>query len=94
MEDKTKDIVKKLLSEGVITIQFTKVSDGSVRTMKCTTKTELLPQTELDESGAVKKPRKPNDAVQAVFDVEAQGWRSFRWESLTSYSDDLNDKIL
>ena len=30
-------------------------------------------------------PRKPNPNVLPVFDVEAQGWRSFRVDSVTKF---------
>ena len=29
------------------------------------------------------KERKVNEDVLAVYDVDAEGWRSFRWDSLT-----------
>jgi CBS domain-containing protein len=33
-----------------------------------------------------KPVRKSNPDVVAVYDLEAQGWRSFRWDSIVSFS--------
>jgi hypothetical protein len=36
-----------------------------------------------EQSEAVTKPvRKDNPAVQSVWDINAKGWRSFRWENV------------
>jgi len=72
--DKSK--VMELLRSEWVKIEFTKV-DGSIRQMLATLAEDQLPtQTE------TKTARKSNDSAVAVWDVNANGWRSFRWESL------------
>lgn len=75
------DIVKQL-HESVCTVTFTKVN-GEERVMSCTLKESLLPaQTDVEEH--IQK-KKPNPDVLAVWDTVAEGWRSFRWDSLKDF---------
>jgi hypothetical protein len=62
------------------TIVFTK-KDGTERTMTCTTKPELVPAESIVE-GVEKKEKKVNEEVIPVYDLDAKGWRSFRWDSV------------
>jgi len=71
-----------VLKESVATVTFTK-KDGTERVMKCTLQTEYLPLQKPKPEGFVAK--KPNDAVVAVFDTEAKGFRSFRIDSVLSF---------
>ena len=76
--------IKAALHANVCTVTFTKVN-GDERVMQCTLKEDLLPaQTDIEEA-IEKKSKKPNPDVLAVFDVTAQGWRSFRWDSLKDF---------
>jgi hypothetical protein len=51
--------------------------------MECTLNPELLPaQTDLEEQ--VQK-KTPNPDVLAVWDLDAKGWRSFRYDSIISF---------
>ena len=73
----TKESIRKLAQDGVITVTFTKV-DGSERVMKCTrNKTHLPEQKDLEEAST-----KVNPKVLAVWDVEKSAWRSFRIDSV------------
>ena len=63
-----------LLEERSIEIVFTK-KDGTERTMKCTLMKDYLPET-------VGSEKAKNDEVLAVYDLEKEGWRSFRWDSI------------
>ena len=75
------DIVKQL-HESVCTVTFTKVN-GEERVMTCTLKENLLPaQTDVEE---LIQKKKPNPDVLAVWDTVAEGWRSFRWDSLKDF---------
>lgn len=80
-----KDWLKSLLHEGSVTITFTKV-DGSERVMQCSLKADLLPPiVVVVEEGVelpVKKERKVNPEVVAVFDLEKQDWRSIKYETI------------
>jgi len=70
--------LKEKLSQGVYHIQFEKV-DGSLRDMKCTLNKNHIP--ERSATGTTREHR-INETVLPVWDVEAEGWRSFRIESL------------
>ena len=79
--DEEKAYLKTLLHEGEVTINFTK-KDGTNRVMKCTLKEESIPGA-FTPKGTGKA--KSSDVV-AVFDIENQGWRSFHWDSITSFN--------
>ena len=64
----------------VTKITFTK-KDGTERVMRCTLMESALPPRDSD---AQEKPHSPD--VQPVWDIEAGGWRSFRWDSVTYFS--------
>jgi hypothetical protein len=49
--------------------------------MICTLQEHVIPPAEPKKTERVKKE---NDDVLAVWDVEAQGWRSFRFDSILS----------
>ena len=83
-----KDWLRELLREQPVSLTFTK-KDGTIRVMRCTLNKDVVPKVEVTEE---KVPRKGNDAVQSVWDVEAEGWRSFRWESLTGIEFSLGEK--
>jgi hypothetical protein len=74
-----KDWLKSILNDGVATIIFNK-ADGTERVMKCTLDRKVVPQVVKEET---KKTKAISDDVLPVYDVEAQGWRSFRWDSIT-----------
>jgi hypothetical protein len=78
-----KKLVVDKLKDGVCTITFEK-KDGALRKMKCTLNSELIPKLEIIESKE-KKTRAENPEVLPVYDIEAAGWRSFRWDSLIEF---------
>jgi hypothetical protein len=65
--------VKGVLTVQPATITFTK-KDGTERVMRCTLHPDALPVQEVTES---KEPRKTSDSTLSVYDLEANGWRSF-----------------
>jgi len=70
--------LKGLLHEGVVDVTFKKTS-GEERVMKCT-----LQETDgMDYEKKTDRVKKENDDTLAVFDVEKNGWRSFRLDSIT-----------
>jgi hypothetical protein len=77
-DEKEKDWLRHLLKDEIVTLTFTK-KDGSERIMKCTLNEQYVPKI---EEGVVATSRKKSDEAQAVFDIEADGWRSFRWDSI------------
>ena len=79
-----KEELKKRLVEGVVEIQFEK-ADGTLRTMKSTLDPAILPQPVANDE-ETNRNRAPNEEVQVVWDVDAQGWRSFRWDRLKEFA--------
>jgi hypothetical protein len=82
IEEKKNELIEAL-TQGVVTVSFTKV-DGSRRDMQCTLNQAHLPVVE-----SVGKPasrRKYNPDVQSVYDVNAKGWRSWRWDSVIEFT--------
>lgn len=75
-----KDELIKNLRDGVVMVEFLK-KDGSIRAMKCTLNENKIP-TESAPKGTGKKT---NDNVLAVYDIENNGWRSFRFDSIISH---------
>jgi hypothetical protein len=75
-----KETLKNDLQALVAKVTFTK-ADGSIREMKCTLKPSLLPEVKLVEAHV---PRKQNDDVLAVWDLDNSAWRSFRIDSITN----------
>jgi hypothetical protein len=74
---KEKDWLLGLLQSEIVELTFTK-KDGTERIMKCTL-SELKIATEFAPKGV---ERSKKDEAVAVFDLENNGWRSFRWDSL------------
>jgi len=75
-----RETLKKALEEGVVFVNFTK-ANGEVRKMKCTLADSMLPK-EATEQSENTKTRKPNPDIQVVWDLEKNGWRSFRLDSV------------
>jgi len=72
------------LHNGVVSVVFTK-ADGSTRTMKCTLQDEYLPEQVLLLEGEEAKPKRVMpESLVTVWDVEANGWRSFHIDSVQS----------
>ena len=75
----TKEEIKLLLEQNVLVVNFTKL-DGDKRVMTCTLREDMKPKTVVKE-GVTKKV---NDSIVNVWDVNAQGWRSFKYDRLNS----------
>lgn len=76
----SKQEIKTALQNGVGEITFTK-TDGSARVLKCTLQSHVLPVMEVVE-GKISKPENPD--TLAVWDLENNGWRSFKIASVIS----------
>ena len=72
------DQLKEILRKQSVTITFTK-KDGTERVMRCTLDPAKLPVQENTESST---KRKINTDTMSVFDLDAQGWRSFTKKSV------------
>jgi len=72
---------RKLFANNIITVTFTK-KDGTKRDMRCTLINDYLPnQMDIKEAES-----KSNPDVLAVWDLDKNAWRSFRLDSIISYS--------
>ncbi len=88
-----KDSLKEKLQHGIGSVEFKK-SDGSIRTLLCTLVPDLLPLVveEYDEFGNTirKATKKENPEVLAVWDLDNEDWRSFRYDSVISIAVDYD----
>lgn len=69
------------LQGGISTITFTK-KDGTERKLKCTLQSALLPVVE-NIDATVKERKIPTESL-AVYDLENNAWKSFRWDSIST----------
>ena len=75
----TKDDLKNLLEQNVLVVDFTKLN-GDKRVMTCTLREDMKPKATKTDPISQKKVREISEAVVSVWDVNAKGWRSFRYE--------------
>jgi hypothetical protein len=68
----------KLLQETTQIVTFKKL-DGDERVMTCTKSFDIIP-----EQHQPKTQSKPKEGVITVWDTNAQGWRSFRYDRVKS----------
>ena len=78
------ETLEDLLTTTVVTVDFTKVSDWSVRTMFCTKNFELIPESDYPKQEAL--PTAKNDEIIKVYDMETKAWRSFRKDSVLNFT--------
>jgi hypothetical protein len=76
----TYDELKSVLQANIANVTFTK-KNGEKRVLNCTLIADHLPAIEVKE-GEEKTERKVNTDVLSVWDLENEGWRSFRLDSL------------
>lgn len=74
--------LRKIIHNDVVTVVFKK-KDGSTREMLCTTLPSIL-----GLSGDVYS--EPSETIVTVWDLENEGWRSFKFDQLISlYTDEF-----
>jgi len=79
----TKADLKNLLEQNVVIIDFTKLN-GDKRVMTCTLREDIKPAATKTDAMSQKKVREVSDAVVSVWDVNAKGWRSFRYDRVNA----------
>ena len=79
----TKADLKNLLEQNVLVVDFLKLN-GDKRVMTCTLREDMKPRATKDDAMSQKKVREVSDAVVSVWDVNAKGWRSFRYDRVNS----------
>ena len=80
--------IVEALQEGIVVVSFTKVN-GDKRVMTCTLQEGVIPRPAKDDPITQKKVRAINPEVCSVWDTNAQGWRSFRWENVINAEVDV-----
>ena len=73
-----KEQVQHVLRSGIADVFFTK-KDGTKRRMLCTTNITLIPEA-----------AQSSDTSLAVWDLEKDAWRSFRYDSVISFATKVN----
>lgn len=81
--------LRELLRTDIVTVTFTK-KDGSKREMICTTIPDYLPMPEAITGNL----SKPSEDVVTVWDLEQNGWRSFRFDSVKSIETDYFNYVV
>ena len=79
----TRDGLIDMLRNNIVVVTFTKVN-GDERVMTCTLVSEHIPNAPTTNGEVVIKESKNNTV--SVWDVNAQGWRSFKVENVKSIS--------
>jgi hypothetical protein len=80
----TRDGLIDMLRHNVVTVTFTKVS-GDERIMKCTLLAEHIPNASTQNGELVIEHKSSSNNV-SVWDIESNGWRSFRVASVKNIS--------
>lgn len=79
LEDNQQSL-RKCLKHETLLVSFTK-KDGTERTMRCTLAESAIPTK--DQPAKETSTRSVPTTSLAVFDLDKQEWRSFRWDSIT-----------
>jgi hypothetical protein len=80
----TRDGLIDMLRHNIVTVTFTKVN-GDERVMKCTLRSELIPNAPTRNGELVVEQKSTSNNV-SVWDIDANGWRSFRVENVKNIS--------
>lgn len=75
--------LKQQLHEGTTRVTFTKL-DGNLRIMDCTVNPDLIPPSAWPQ-GKIEVSKDTANRTIRVFDIHAQGWRSFVVDNVISY---------
>ena len=79
----TKADLKFQLEQNVVVVDFTKLN-GDKRVMTCTLREDIKPRATKTDTMSQKAVREISDAVVSVWDVNAKGWRSFRYDRINA----------
>ena len=82
----TRNEIIAALYENDCRVIFKKQSTGEEREMICTLREDVIPQATKSDTLTQTKVRTLNEEVVAAWDIEKQGWRSFRVDSVISFS--------
>lgn len=74
-----------LLQKNVVRVVFTKI-DGTDRVMECTLQSSYLPEMDQSNSGPMLTEGDGEHQRISVWDVQANGWRSFYLDTVKGYA--------
>lgn len=81
-----RDWLRDMLRMGPVTVTFTK-KDGETRVMKCTLEESAIPEEFRPKPLAEgQEPRKRSEDSLSVWDLNANGWRSFIYRNVQGVS--------
>jgi len=80
----TRDGLIDLLRHNIVSVTFTKVN-GEERIMDCTLQAKLIPNAPTQNGELIVETKSTSNNI-AVWDVNANGWRSFRVASVKNVS--------
>ena len=75
--------LERLLEQNVLVVDFLKLN-GDKRVMTCTLREDMKPVATKTDTMSQKKVRAISEEVVSVWDVNAKGWRSFRYARINS----------
>ena len=75
----SRSTLNHMLHSGIVNVKFTK-TDGSERDMRCTLVDNMVKTHEKKTD----REKKINENIISVWDVDKEGWRSFRYDSIIS----------
>jgi len=80
--EENRKILQFLLHESVVEVTFTK-KDGTERLLRATLHQDKIPQENKPKEDTPQRTK--SEEAQAVYDLDNDGWRSFRWDSVIDY---------
>ena len=80
----TRDGLIDMLRHNVVSVTFTKVN-GDERVMKCTLQANLIPNAPTQNGQLIVEGKNTSNNI-SVWDVKANGWRSFRIANVKNVS--------
>lgn len=80
----TYDRVTDSLRAGIVRLSFVKVKDGEVRNMRATLNEKYIPE-EQKPVGVCWVNKNETPETVKVYDLDVEGWRSFRINSLQTF---------
>lgn len=91
----TRDNIIEQLVNNEVVVTFNKLN-GDERVMTCTLQKDKLPLATKSDPLTQKKVREINEKVVSVWDLNAEGWRSFRVENVTDIKnvDDAHEELV
>ena len=84
-----REVILDHLRNDVCIVKFTK-TDGTERVMKCTLISDKIPE---DKKPTGKGKKVQNDNIIAVYDLENEGWRSFKLDTIIEWTIEAQDMV-